>query len=223
MEKSGGGNLLTNKIFSYITGVHVSDTQTGLRGIPRKLIEEGLKIEGERFDYEMRMLIEAIGKYSIIEIPIDTIYDSEEKHQTHFKPIVDSFQIYRILLRPFLKFILSSSSASLIDLTVFIFFCNLLKEEYPLYYIAIATVAARAVSIVYNYGVNYKTVFNSKKSMFYSGMKYVILAVIQMSLSAIFVTLLIKITFIKMEITVKILVDIVLFFVSYHIQKTSIF
>lgn len=221
--KSRGGNLLTKKFFSYITGCYISDTQTGLRGIPYELMKEGIKIEGERFDYEMRVLIEAIEKYSVIEIPIDTIYDSEKEHHTHFNPIVDSFQIYRVLLKPFLKFVFSSGSASLIDLTIFILFCNLLKQKYPLFYISIATLFARIFSTIYNYIINYKAVFVSKKSIFKSWIKYIFLAVIQMLLSAIFVSVFVKIICTKSEVTIKILVDIALFFISYHIQKRFIF
>ena len=68
--KSRFGNNLTEKVFAYLSGVHVSDTQTGLRGIPRALMERLLDVEGERFEFEMRMLLECAGKYQIMEIPI---------------------------------------------------------------------------------------------------------------------------------------------------------
>ena len=106
--KSRFGNTLTEKIFAYITGVHVSDTQTGLRGIPTSFMEELLDIPGERFEFEMQMLMECAGKYNITEIPIKTIYDSEDNHQTHFDPLADSIRIYKIIGKKFLKYIFAS-------------------------------------------------------------------------------------------------------------------
>ena len=36
--KSRFGNTLTEKVFAYVAGAHVSDTQTGLRGIPKQFM-----------------------------------------------------------------------------------------------------------------------------------------------------------------------------------------
>lgn len=221
--KSRMGNRLTKRIFSYITGVYVSDTQTGLRGIPRKLIEDGLKINGEQFDYEMKMLLEAIGKCSVIEVPIDTIYDSKEKHRTHFNPIVDSIRIYKILLQPFFKFVLSSCSSFLIDLTIFMILCFLLRERQPLFYVTIATAVARVVSAIYNYVINYKVVFLSKESFVHSSLRYAFLAFVQMSLSAILITVLVRGIHMIPVVVLKIMVDVLLFFASYYVQKIFVF
>lgn len=101
--KSRFGNTLTEKIFHCVTGQHVSDTQTGLRGIPREYMKELLKLEGERFEFEMRMLVDAAGRKKIVEVPIETIYDSAENHQTHFDPFKDSIRIYRILAESLIR------------------------------------------------------------------------------------------------------------------------
>lgn len=106
--KSRFGNKLTIRILAHITGISISDTQTGLRGIPKEFLEQLLRIKGERFEFETEMLVESSGKYPIVEIPIETIYDSEENHQTHFHPIIDLFKIYRVLGKIFLKYIASS-------------------------------------------------------------------------------------------------------------------
>ena len=55
--KSRFGNNLTIKICSFLCGVKVTDTQTGLRGIPRAFMRDLLDVEGERFEFETRMLI----------------------------------------------------------------------------------------------------------------------------------------------------------------------
>lgn len=120
--KSRFENTMTEKVFQYILGVHVSDTQTGLRGIPTNFMKDLLDVNGERFEFEMRMLLESAGKYDICEIPIETIYDSKTEHQTHFNPIKDSIRIYKILAEKFIKFILTSFSSSIIDLIVFLYY-----------------------------------------------------------------------------------------------------
>lgn len=221
--KSRLGNNLTKKIFAYISGVHVSDTQTGLRGIPRKYMEELINLKGERFEFEMRMLINAADRYHIIEIPIETIYDSEDNHQTHFNPVVDSFRIYRILGEKFIKFILSSCSASIIDLVFFSVICSLLEKYYPVIYVTIATVAARIISASYNYFVNYKVVFRSRDSFKTSAFKYLLLALIQMGCSAGLITIFVKMIPTGPELLLKVVIDTVLFFISYYIQQKIVF
>ena len=182
--KSRFGNALTEKIFAYVAGIHVSDTQTGLRGIPAAFLPELLEVPGERFEYEMQMLMECAGKYYITEIPIETIYDSEDNHQTHFDPIADSIRIYKILGKKFVKYIFASFSSCVIDIVLFAIFCSLLKTALPGVYLAVATAGARILSAIYNYAINYRIVFRSNESIGRSGIKYFVLAVIQMCCSA---------------------------------------
>lgn len=221
--KSRFGNSLTEKIFKYVTGVHITDTQTGLRGIPRSYMKELLDLKGERFEFEMRMLIDAAEKRKIIEVPIKTIYDSEENHQTHFNPLKDSIRIYRILAEKFVKYIISSVSSSVLDLILFGIFCAFFKKSHPIFYVTIATVAARVFSAIYNYLINYKVVFRSKENIGVSMVKYFSLAVVQMLCSATLITVLVKIFPFGMELVFKVIVDTILFFVSYSIQQKLIF
>ncbi len=220
--KSRFGNTLTEKVFAYVAGVHVSDTQTGLRGIPLSFMEQLLHVKGERFEFEMQMLLESAGKYPIREVKIQTIYDSEENHQTHFNPVTDSIKIYRILGKKFIKYIFASGSSSVIDVALFTLFCHFLRDI-TVSYAAVATVLARIISAVYNYCMNYKVVFKSGERVSSSGLKYGLLAIIQMSMSALFVTLGIRYLRFMPEVLVKIVVDTVLFFVSYHIQQRYVF
>ena len=221
--KSRFGNHVTEKVFSYVSGIHVSDTQTGLRGIPRAFMQELLDVKGERFEFEMRMLLETAGRYDIVEIPIETIYDSKENHQTHFHPVKDSIRIYKILGEKFIRYIFASFSSFLVDMVLFAVFCRLLKLHYPVIYVGAATVMARVVSAVYNYIINYKMVFRSKESVGRSGAKYVLLAVIQMACSAALVTLLVRWIHSIPEVVFKMVVDTILFFASYYIQQKYVF
>ena len=106
----------------------------------------------------------------------------------------------------------------MVDLVLFSVFCHMLKEV-TVPYAAVATVLARVISAAYNYGMNYRVVFKSGEKISSSAIKYGLLAIIQMTLSAFFVTFGISILKFVPEVFVKIIVDTALFFISYHIQQ----
>lgn len=92
------GNKLTCFIFRKVSKTEVSDTQTGLRGIPKALLQPLLTLTPTGYDFEMEMLLFAHRKkIPIRETPIITIYKENNK-SSHFKPLKDSYRIYRILL-----------------------------------------------------------------------------------------------------------------------------
>ena len=97
----------------------------------------------------------------------------------------------------------------------------LLKGEIE-YYILTATVGARIVSSVFNFLVNRKVVFRSDDNIIKTAVKYYCLCIVQMLASALLVTVLCSIIPFA-ETILKIIVDIVLFFISYHIQQRWIF
>ena len=55
--RSVAGNKTTSRMFRLFYGIRLSDTQTGLRAIPRAWLEPFCRIEGERFEYETNMLL----------------------------------------------------------------------------------------------------------------------------------------------------------------------
>jgi glycosyltransferase involved in cell wall biosynthesis len=100
------GNILTKHIFGFVTGIKISDTQTGLRAFPRSLLPKLKILPGERYEYEMTALMYVcrhLGKPR--EIPIQTIY-LDEKRTSHFHPILDSMRIYFALVRFYLSSLL---------------------------------------------------------------------------------------------------------------------
>ncbi len=90
------GNLVTARVLS-AAGIHVSDSQTGLRGIPAELLPLLLKIPFDRFEFELEMLILAkrLG-IEIREIPIRTIY-LDSNRTSHFRPLADSCRLAKVL------------------------------------------------------------------------------------------------------------------------------
>lgn len=218
--RSEFGNKCTRVVMKYLAGVSVSDTQTGLRGIPASFMKALLTVKGERFEFETNMLMETKSRrIPIVEVPIQTIYIEENK-TSHFNPIKDSIRIYML----FGKFLFSSLSSSIVDLLLFSLFCYLLKDKQwgGITYIMAATVLARILSAFYNYSLNYKVVFQSKGSFFGTLSKYCLLAAVQMGLSALLVSCLYP-YFGGAEVLVKIPVDVFLFFVSFFIQRELVY
>ena len=218
--KSEWGNKITRQVLKYLCGVAVSDTQTGLRGIPAAFMRHLMNVKGERFEFETYMLLEAgEQKVGIREVPIETVYLNDNKG-SHFNPLLDSARIYLV----FAKFLFSSLSSCIIDLVLFALFCSLTKERMPeaVSYIVVSTVLARVVSAGYNFFLNYRVVFKSSGAVWKSAVRYFVLAVVQMLASAGLVSLLYGVLG-GSEVAVKILVDVFLFFISFLIQREIVY
>lgn len=97
--KSKNGNKITTIVFKLLYGKQINDTQTGLRGISNEYIERCLGLQGERFEYEIHMLIDAVvSGVKILEEKIATVYLNNNR-ETHFNPIKDSIKIYKVMFR----------------------------------------------------------------------------------------------------------------------------
>lgn len=218
-SRSKFGNTLTCHVFDALCGVKVSDTQTGLRAIPTELIPIFLQTKGERYEYEMNMLIDCKqNNIPISEVPIKTIY-LEGNSSSHFNPLLDSVRIYAV----FFKFIISSLSSFVIDIVLFTIFTLLLKSIFSLYYIIFSTILARIVSSAFNYLLNKHNVFQNSQDNPFAALKYYTLAVVQMICSAASVTVLHQVLPIANESILKIFVDTVLFLLSFKIQQNWVF
>lgn len=221
--KSRAGNKITENVFNFVSGTRIKDTQTGLRGIPISLLEEMCHYKGDRFEYEMNMLLEVAGHHPIKEVTIKTIYDSKDQHQTHFNSFSDSAKIYKALGKKFGAFAFSALSSALLDLLLFYIFSRLLINSFPGHYIIVATIMARVLSSMYNLMMNYHFVFKSKGSKLTATGKYYLLAVIIMLLSAGSVHVLHGLFPGVPLVPLKFMVDAVLFLLSYYVQNKSIF
>lgn len=96
-RKNAFGNKLTSRVFEWLFGKRISDTQTGLRGFSIAELTWLLPLRGERFEYEMNMLMYAVHKdIPIHEVSINTLYFGEN-HSTHYKTFRDSVRIAKQL------------------------------------------------------------------------------------------------------------------------------
>ena len=97
--RSVAGNKTTSRMFRLIYGIKLSDTQTGLRAIPRRFLEEFCEMEGERFEYETNMLLMMRRRgIRFVEQPIATVYDPED-YSSHYHAIKDSWRIFKIMAK----------------------------------------------------------------------------------------------------------------------------
>ncbi len=216
------GNKATRQVFRFLLGISVSDTQTGLRAVPAFFMRELMQVKGERFEYETNMLIETKNlNIPIVEVPVRTVY-IEENRTSHFHPVRDSVRIYLV----FGKFLFSSLSSSVLDLLLFHLFCTLRRpvDGRVLFvpYIVAATVFARVISAVYNFFINYRLVFRSEEKLAVTAGRYFLLAVCQMLCSAFLVNLLYGLIG-GTEVFIKMPVDILLFFISFVIQREFVY
>lgn len=215
--RSKFGNLLTRNVMRLMIGIDIKDTQTGLRVIPAHFMEGLLEIPGDRFEYETQMLLETKrNDWKIHSQEISTIY-IEGNASSHFRVIADSVAIYAV----FLKYLLSSIAAFLLDVAVYALLLRLLKAV-SFYSIGVSSLGARGVSSLFNYFVNRNVVFSntSGRSSF---LKYFALVLIQILLSTNLVYFG-HLFFPRFDtVPIKIMVDGLLFFFSYYIQKNYIF
>ena len=215
--RSRFGNSLTKALFKLQTGVGVTDTQTGLRAFTTNLIPFMLKIEGKRYEYEMNMLLEATKEYEIVEVPIETVYINDNE-ASHFRPIKDGLLIYKNIF----KFALSSLSSFVVDYLVYAVLVLHLAAVPTGLRILLANGIARVTSSIFNYSTNKKLVFKNDDSLVRTGMGYFGLAVELFVLDTLLIRLFFTVFGIKLLIA-KVIVGILLFAVSWTVQKKFIF
>ncbi len=86
------GNVIVKKIIQLKYKIDITDTQTGLRAIPKRYFNEFSQIRGSRFNYEMEMLKYILyNKEKFKEIKIKTIYNKNNKSK--FRVIKDSISV----------------------------------------------------------------------------------------------------------------------------------
>ena len=213
--RSKAGNTLTCGVFKLLTGVYLSDTQTGLRGLPFAQLNEWKKLDGDRYEYEINMLMDATKRsVAIREVTIETIY-IDNNAASHFNAVKDGLRIYGLMFRQAGKFAASSVLCALVD---FLLFSILVYAAH--WAVIPSQIAARVVSALVNYALNSLVVFGRKLSG-KSFLRYVMLAAFILGCSCIGHFILQQIH--TPAILAKIIVDGLLYIVSYKLQRTHVF
>ncbi len=210
--RSRFGNLLTRRLVSALTGARLRDTQTGLRGIPTAFAAQLLDVEANGYEFELEMLLAARRSgVELIEIPIRTIYE-DGNASSHFNPLLDSMKIYFVLLR----FISASLAAALLDNLIFYLIWKRTGNVLG------AQAAARVVSVVFNYTLVRRGVFASREGHEVVLPKYLLLVAGSGTASYLGIQLLHARLGLS-ALPAKLLVESILFFVNFAVQRMFIF
>ena len=222
--KSRFGNTLTSALVKLLFGKYLSDTQTGLRGIPVSMLEGQKLVRGDRFEYEMGALFKALSeKVPVVELPIETIYPDGKNKETHFRPLVDSAKIYFVIFGQFMGFASSSLLSFAVDIALFVFIIDnfFLGSSDPQAVVS-SVVLARVGSSLLNFTLNKRLVFENRDQKRKTLARYYILAITVLSLSAAGSAVMAQVLDGRV-VWAKILVDSVLFILSYLIQRRWVF
>ena len=212
------GNTVTRHVYSMATGVQVHDTQTGLRAFRRSMIPRLLGIEGERYEYEINMLLQLASEgVPIIEERIETVYEDGNK-SSHFSTVKDSFRIYREIL----KFSASSLASFAIDYVMYAVLLAVTGAAGITHSLVISNIGARLVSASANYTMNRKMVFRSHTGFASSALQYALLAAFILAGNTIVLSMLVG-TFGMNRMIAKIITEAVFFVISWTVQKYVIF
>lgn len=215
--RSKFGNTITRGVFKLATGLTIHDTQTGLRAIPFSLLDRMMALKGDRYEYEMNMLL-YLKEWSIpyAEVAITTIY-FDNNAGSHFNTFKDSWLIYKQIL----KFLSASVASFAVDYVAFLLITLLLsKTGLTEWRVPLAYAIARVISGVVNYVLNSKMVFKASGIRTFVG--YFILWLIILGLGSGGSYLIHDLLGLP-GIVSKLFVDIPLFLISYWAQRELIF
>lgn len=237
--KSRFGNRISSFAFRLHGGGRLDDTQTGFRAFDGSLLDLMMQIPGDRFEYEMRMLLVCAERgIPVLTEKTETIYVNENEG-THFRPVRDSIQVMSVLFRGLGRFGTSSLLCALLDLILFGFFDGAFRYMEPFRRVAAATVTARIVSAGINFLLNRNWVFSRPapaslaedrewKERYWlreeqtTVLRYISLCIGVTVSSALSVYAVSALADVRPE-AAKILCDGMLFILSYRIQKSWVF
>ena len=211
--RSRVGNTVTRWLFTAATRQRVSDTQTGLRGIPARLLAWACDVPGERYEYELQVLLRA-GRAGIVldPVPIATIY-LDHNSSSHFRPVVDSLRVYL----PLLAFLASSLAAFVIDTAALLVLQALTSD------LLVAVVGARVTSAGVNFVVNRRLVFDSERRVrtHTAVRRYAALATTLLALNFLLLSSLTRVGVALLP--AKVLTELALVSTSFAAQKALVF
>jgi len=219
--RSRCGNAITRSVFNFVSGQRIYDTQTGLRGFPANALPALLALSGERYEYEMNMLLEASNlNLTLSEVVIETVYINDNRG-SHFNTFKDSWRIYRQII----LFVGSSLFSFLLDYGLYALVLTLIppQESVWLTNVTIAYVAARIISSAINFLINRHVIFakGQKTNLKRHLCGYYLLVACIMLVNTVLVGWIASLG--VNEYLAKLPVEVVMFFVSFIVQKKVIF
>ncbi len=224
--KSRSGNKITSAVFKLLYGQYLPDTQTGLRAFRKEELPFMAEVDGERYEYEMKVLIACSrARIPMIPITIETIYENANEG-THFHPIRDSFRIYKVIFGSFFRFMSVSLACFVIDQILALILRKWILPPVgfargSMLNLQVSGWGARMVSSVVNFVLNKNLVFRMKGNAGKPALKYAVLCIAIITVSNAGVWVLGQIG--MADWLAKILMDTMLYFLSYRAQERWVF
>jgi len=211
--RSRAGNAFARRLFRLAAGWSLSDTQTGLRGVPPTMIDWLLEVPGDRFEYEQRVLLGlSRAGFDAVEVRIETVY-LEQNESSHFRPVIDSLRV----MAPMLTFATSSLAGFLIDAAALFVLQALTGALIP------SIIGARVISASANFALNRRVVFlrRGRDHLARHIISYGILAAILLASNIAWMSFL---TGIGLPLLLaKVVTELALFALSFRAQKNAVF
>jgi len=215
--RSRFGNSATRLVYKLFTGITLKDTQTGLRAFGSDMIDFMLNVAGERYEYEMNVLLElSRNKIPIYEKTIETIY-YDNNAQSHFNTLKDSAKIYGNIM----KFAASSFIGFLVDYSLYSLLI-VLTSAFGALSVPFSNIAARIVSAGVNFSINKHVVFKSNSSTLKTGLQYFMLASCILFFNTLLLSFLVESAGVN-KFAAKIVTEITFFTFSWIVQRHVIF
>ncbi len=216
-------NKVMRLLYHMLMGVHLDDPLSGIFGIPGLRIPQCLEVQGDGYAYTTALTM-SFEKVGFLQIAIAySVMDPQA--EAKFKKGWDTVKILYTIFKKFILYSITSLSASIVDVILFGIFTGVTFRGNPLA-IIYGTVLARVISASVNYLLTKNFVFHFKSDAAQTQAKsagmFMALSAVQCVLSALSVSL-VKFLLGGNVVGIKVLVDIVLFFVSYKLQHKYIF
>lgn len=221
--RSALGNRMMSWAMRVVYGIDLKDTQTGLRGLPPRYLAQIAQLKGDRYEYELNMLLFARQQaLDFTVVPIDTIY-FDNNSGSHFRTIRDALPILKCVFSGIVQYSTAAALSVVVDVFVYCMLVKLLLAGMPLAMrLTLAAALARTISSGVNYLCNRQLPYVQDKSFSGSLPRYYLLWLFQLAASIGGAYLLC--VFAQMdEMAAKLLVDIVLAVISYQIQLHWVF
>jgi putative flippase GtrA len=170
-------------------------------------------VAGERYEYELTLLLEAKqAGYLIRTVDIATVY-LDHNSGSHFRPLADSVRIYA----PLLKFLASSLTAFVLDTAAFLVLIAVTGS------VLVAVVGARGISSAVNFLINRHLVFRHgrERKATRTGVRYFALVLTLLAANLALMAALDQIA--VAALPAKLLVEAALLAVSYSVQQRFLF
>ena len=206
------GNQLSRLAVGVVVGQWLKDTQTGLRGIPRRLFDRLRAIRASGYEFELDMLTAA--KHAgceFVEVPIRTIYLGGNR-SSHFNPLLDSLRVYFVLLRFGLVSVMTALLDNIAFLGLFSAGAGLLLSQ----------AGGRLAGMLYQYSAARRAVFLSDESHRKTLPRYVMLATASGATSYLLIRWLGDAAGLGV-LPAKLLAETALFFVNFAVSRDLIF